>query len=72
MIKSIDTLGNCVILTLMICCFDINENKNLQAVTGVPALLIYKKGEMIGNFVRLSDELGSDFFANDVEGFLHE
>ena len=44
----------------------------LQAATGVPALLIYKNKELIGNFIRLSDEFGTDFFATDVESFLHE
>ena len=39
---------------------------------GVPALLIYKNKELIGNFIRLSDDLGDDFFASDVEGFLVE
>ena len=39
---------------------------------GVPALLIYKGGELIGNFIRLSDEFGEDFYATDVESFLHE
>lgn len=39
---------------------------------GVPALLVYKKGQLIGNFIRVSDELGDDFFAGDVERFLRE
>lgn len=39
---------------------------------GVPALLIYKNGSLIGNFVRLTDEFGDDFFAVDVESFLVE
>ncbi|KAG1714001.1 Phosducin-like protein [Nymphon striatum] len=39
---------------------------------GVPALLVYKEGNLIGNFVNLSDELGDDFFACDVENFLQE
>lgn len=40
---------------------------------GIPALLVYKGGNLIGNFVRLSDELGGDeFFTSDVEGFLIE
>ncbi|XP_064632942.1 phosducin-like protein [Lineus longissimus] len=39
---------------------------------GVPALLVYKSGELIGNFVRISNELGDDFFANEVEGYLLE
>lgn len=42
-------------------------------IGGIPALLVYKGGNLIGNFVRLSDELGGDeFFASDVEGFLIE
>lgn len=39
---------------------------------GVPALLIYKGGQLIGNFVRVTDDLGTDFFAEDVEAFLTE
>lgn len=39
---------------------------------GVPALLVYKGGQMIGNFVRLSDEFGDDFYPSDVESFLIE
>ncbi|XP_071979685.1 phosducin-like protein [Engystomops pustulosus] len=38
----------------------------------LPALLVYKSGELIGNFVRITDQLGSDFFAVDLEAFLHE
>ncbi|CAH0729486.1 unnamed protein product, partial [Brenthis ino] len=41
-------------------------------VEGVPALLVYKGGQMIGNFVQLASELGNDFFASDVEKFLIE
>ncbi|XP_055312132.1 phosducin-like protein [Sitodiplosis mosellana] len=42
-------------------------------IGGIPALLVYKSGNLIGNFVRLSDELGGDeFFASDVESFLIE
>jgi hypothetical protein len=33
-------------------------------------LVVYKGGNLIGNFVRLTDEFGEDFFANDVEAFL--
>lgn len=39
---------------------------------GLPALLVYKNGQVIGNFIRISDELGDDFFASDVESFLIE
>jgi len=41
-------------------------------ISGVPALLVYKAGQLVGNFVRVSEELGDDFFAEDVESFLLE
>lgn len=40
--------------------------------TGCPALLIYKNGELIGNFVKMGDEFGDEFCASDVENFLIE
>uniref|UniRef100_A0A8D0G8Z9 Phosducin like n=1 Tax=Sphenodon punctatus TaxID=8508 RepID=A0A8D0G8Z9_SPHPU len=40
--------------------------------SALPALLIYKGGELIGNFVRITDQLGEDFFAVDLEAFLQE
>ncbi|XP_037092328.1 phosducin-like protein isoform X2 [Pollicipes pollicipes] len=40
--------------------------------SGVPALIAYKAGAVIGNFVRMEDELGDDFCAGDVENFLIE
>lgn len=47
-------------------------SKNFK-IGGIPALLVYKAGGLIGNFVRLSDDLGGDeFFASDVENFLIE
>lgn len=39
---------------------------------GVPALLAYRNGQLVGNFVRITDELGDDFYAGDVENFLIE
>uniref|UniRef100_A0A336KBZ9 CSON006824 protein n=1 Tax=Culicoides sonorensis TaxID=179676 RepID=A0A336KBZ9_CULSO len=39
---------------------------------GLPALLIYKNGQVIGNFIRVSDELGDEFYSSDVESFLIE
>lgn len=39
---------------------------------GVPALLVYKKGQVVGNFVRVTDNLGADFYSSDVENFLTE
>ncbi|PSN42731.1 Phosducin-like protein [Blattella germanica] len=41
-------------------------------ISGVPALLVYKAGQLVGNFVRVSEELGNDFFSEDVESFLLE
>ncbi|KDR14466.1 phosducin-like protein [Zootermopsis nevadensis] len=41
-------------------------------LSGVPALLVYKAGQLVGNFVRVSEELGDDFFSEDVESFLLE
>ena len=37
---------------------------------GVPALLVYRGGELIGNFIRVSDQLGEDFYASELEKFL--
>ncbi|GFO01927.1 phosducin-like protein [Plakobranchus ocellatus] len=39
---------------------------------GVPALLVYKNKDLIGNYIRLREEFGDDFFAGDVESFLQE
>lgn len=39
---------------------------------GLPSLLVYKNGQVIGNFVRVSDEFGDEFYASDVESFLIE
>lgn len=39
---------------------------------GVPALLVYKAGQMIGNFVKVTDDLSDEFSSSDVEGFLIE
>jgi len=44
----------------------------LKAVSGLPAILVYKKGEVIGNFVRLTDEFGDDMYPADIESFLIE
>jgi len=44
----------------------------LQAVGGLPAILVYKKGEVIGNFVRLTDEFGDNMYPADIESFLIE
>uniref|UniRef100_A0A1B6CQV0 Phosducin domain-containing protein n=1 Tax=Clastoptera arizonana TaxID=38151 RepID=A0A1B6CQV0_9HEMI len=41
-------------------------------VGGVPAILVYKAGLVIGNFVHVTDELGDEFYESDVENFLIE
>lgn len=47
-------------------------SKNFKT-TALPTLLVYKNGQVIGNFIRISDELGGDeFFMSDVESFLIE
>lgn len=51
---------------------DVTGLSRLFRVEGVPALLVYKGGQIIGNFVQLANELGNDFFATDVERFLIE
>lgn len=43
-----------------------------QRKEGLPALLVYKGGQIVGNFVKLEDTFGEDFFAVDVESFLIE
>lgn len=44
----------------------------LQIKNGVPALLVYKNGDLVGNFVSLGDEFGEQFDEGDVEDFLVE
>lgn len=39
---------------------------------GVPAVLVYKNGSLVGNFVRITDELGDEFVTSDIENFLLE
>jgi len=39
---------------------------------GVPAIVVYKAGELIANLVNVSAELGSDFFAGEMETYLAE
>lgn len=49
----------------------VNVSKNFKK-EGIPALLVYKNGEVIGNFIHVTDYLGEDFFSTDVESFLKE
>jgi len=41
-------------------------------VSGVPALLVYRAGQLLASFVRMTDQLGENFYATDVESFLIE
>lgn len=40
--------------------------------SALPALLAYKNGQVVGNFVRITDDLGEEFYDGDVENFLIE
>lgn len=38
----------------------------------LPTVLVYKAGEMLGNFICVTKHLTEEFFATDVENFLNE
>ncbi|KAJ8409497.1 hypothetical protein AAFF_G00228980 [Aldrovandia affinis] len=38
----------------------------------LPAMLVYKAGELMGNFLSVTQHLNQEFFATDVEAFLNE
>ncbi|KAL2089462.1 hypothetical protein ACEWY4_014150 [Coilia grayii] len=38
----------------------------------LPALLVYKAGELLGNFLAITQSFNEEFFATDVEAFLNE
>lgn len=40
--------------------------------SGVPAILVYKSGQLVGNFIKISNDLGSDFSKEDLQDFLIE
>lgn len=44
----------------------------LFRTSALPALLLYRGGDLVGNLVRVSDQLGDDFYATDVEALLQE
>jgi len=39
---------------------------------GLPAILVYKSGILIGNFVQITKEMGDDIFPSDLENYLIE
>ncbi|AWP04662.1 putative phosducin-like [Scophthalmus maximus] len=38
----------------------------------LPALLVYKEGELLGNFLAVTKHFSEEFFATDVEAYLNE
>lgn len=40
--------------------------------TALPTLLVYKNGQVIGNFIRMGEEFGDEFYPSDVESYLIE
>lgn len=41
-------------------------------ISGIPAFLVYKNKQLVGNFVRVTDDLGDDFCETDIETFFFE
>lgn len=39
---------------------------------GLPALLVYRGGDLVGNLLRITDQLGETYSTSDLETFLHE
>lgn len=60
--------------TVKFCRITANEAKlsHRFSIDGVPAFLIYKGGDVVGNFINLNNEFGQEFYPSDVEGFLLE
>ena len=44
----------------------------MQTEKALPTLLVYCNGDMIGNHVRVTDTLGTDYSDGDLESFLQE
>jgi len=44
----------------------------LQSKNALPAMLVYRGGNLLGNLLRVTDSLGEEFTTEDVESFLHE
>ncbi|XP_007245121.3 phosducin a [Astyanax mexicanus] len=79
-IKGCEALNNC--LTCLAAEYCTVKFCRIQAsVTGadekfsddvLPTVLVYKGGEMLGNFICVTKHLSEEFFATDVENFLNE
>lgn len=71
--KCLDTLAQDyqIIKFAKICSSVAGMSRDFRA-KGLPALLVYKANNLIGNFVRITDDLSDDFFPSDLESFLIE
>nr|XP_055058377.1 phosducin a [Misgurnus anguillicaudatus] len=78
-IKGCDALNNC--LTCLAAEYSSVKFCRIRAfATGagerfsddvLPALLVYKAGELLGNFLSITKHMNEEFFATDVENFLN-
>jgi len=44
----------------------------LQSESGLPTLMVYRDGDVIGNFPRIVDNIGRVYEVDDLEHFLRE
>ncbi|KAM9327146.1 phosducin [Gastrophryne carolinensis] len=79
-IKACDSLNNCLTcLALEYPTVKFCKIKSADTGAGerfskdvLPTILVYKAGELISNFINVTQNLNEDFFAGDVESFLNE
>jgi hypothetical protein len=45
---------------------------SFKVKTGCPAILVYRGGELLSSFISVTNKLGDDFVASDVESLLQE
>ncbi|XP_041133307.1 phosducin-like [Polyodon spathula] len=79
-VKGCDALNNCLTClsmeypTVKFCKIKASDTGagNRFSDSVLPALLVYKAGDLVGNFLSISEQLNEEFFAVDVESFLNE
>ncbi|KAH8869895.1 Phosducin-like protein [Schistosoma japonicum] len=49
-----------------------NTNSIYSSHHGVPAIVVYKNGELIGNLLSITKDLGDEFYPNDLDNYLVE
>ncbi len=49
-----------------------NHEIIFQAEKALPTVIVYCDGEVVGNHVRITDNLNSEYTEEDVETFLQE